>query len=91
MIAPLEDPGQLVAVFAVRLALVVTGYLSLEAYLDRRPLATAGRAGLCALFAIWVDRQVLGQSDDAAAAGSILGIVTGNYLMTRRRKGARDE
>ena len=80
-------------VFAARFVLVVLGYLSLESYLDRKPLATAVRAGLCAVVAIWIDRQVLipGQEREAAAAGSVAGIVAANYLMTWRRAGRGDE
>ena len=47
------------------------------------------RAGLCAVVAIWIDRQVLGgmpgQEREAAAAGSVAGIVAANYVMARRR------
>jgi len=76
-------------VMLVRFVLVVSGYLCLESYLESRPAVTAIRAGFCALAAIWIDRQVLGNSDDAAAAGSVSGIIAANYLMTlrRRRKG----
>ena len=51
------------------------------------------RAGLCAVVAIWIDRQVLipGQEREAAAAGSVAGIVAANYLMTWRRAGRGDE
>jgi len=77
---------QALAVFLARVVLVVIGYLSLEAYLEKRPAVTALRAGCCAVVAVWIDRQVLGESDNAAAVGSVAGIIVANYVMTRRRR-----
>lgn len=90
---------QAAMVFAARFVLVTLGYLSLESCLDRKPAVTALRAGFCALIGIWIDRQVLVESSlpsldcnpDAAAAGSVAGIVAANYLMTRRRKNRGQE
>lgn len=78
----------MLSVGTVRFALVVLSFLSLESYLAKRPVATAVRAGLCALTAVWIDREVVGESNNAAAAGSVLGIAAANYIMTRRRKDA---
>jgi len=80
------DTEQVLAVFVARFVLVAIGYLSLEAYLEKRPTVTAFRAGCCAVVAVWIDRQVLGESDNAAAVGSVAGIIVANYTMTRRRK-----
>ena len=73
-------------VLFARFVLVVIGYLALESYLANRPAMTAVRAGCCAAVAIWIDRQVLGEANDEAAIGSMVGIVLANYVMTRRRR-----
>ena len=76
----------MIQVFAARFLLVSIGCMTLDSYLAGRPAITAMNSGICAVVAIWIDRQVIGSDDNAAALGSVCGIVAANYAMTWRRK-----
>lgn len=72
-------------VFAARLLIVSLGYCSLEAYLDRQAVLTACLAMTGALAEVRVGRRIIGQSDNAAFAGSVAGIGLANFVMTLLR------
>lgn len=73
-------------VFSARLLIVSLGYCSLEAYLARQAVLTACLAMVCAIAEVRVGRRVIGQSDNAAFAGSVVGIGLANLVMTSLRR-----
>lgn len=81
----IDDALTALPVFAARTVLVSLGCLTLDAYLDRNAIRASLMAFVSAVTAIWIDRQVLGESSNSAAVGSVAGIVAANYLMTRRK------